>query len=232
MNTFRSNARVAGALLITAAAAGILSLPFSGLINEADYLVRVAGNENRVVIAALLELIMAFACAGIAIWLYPALRRQNEAMALGSVIFRGIEAVCFIVAATILMTTLTLGQEFVKAGTSDAAYFQTLGDSLLAARDWASYVFGAIAFGLGALLYYYLFYQSRLIPRWLSGWGLVAITLHIAAALLVMFGQDPLSPASLVLNLPILGNELVLAAWLIVKGFDSSALASSPVKQI
>lgn len=216
-----------GVLLITAAVAGILSLPFSGIVNEPDYLIKLTENKNRVIIGALFESIMAFACAGIAIWLYPVLKKHNEGLALGAVGFRIMEGVLFIVAAICLLSLLTLSQESVKAGASAASTFQTSGTLLLAVRFWASQVLAAIAFCLGALIYYYIFYQSKLIPRWLSGWGLIAITLHLAAVFLTMFALiTPFSTIQVIMNLPIFFQETVMAVWLIVKGFNPSAIAS------
>jgi hypothetical protein len=226
MNSARKIAIIVGVLFIIGDVAGVLSLSFLGVLDEPDYLAKLAGNETQVLIGALLELIMAFACAGIAIWLYPVLKKHDEALALGSVGFRIMEAVLFIVAVAGLFSLLAVSQEYGKAGAPDGSYFQTLGASIRAVRDSASEVLGAIAFSLGALLYYWAFFQSRLIPRWLSGWGLVAILLHLASALLVMFGLiSPWSTVHVVLNLPLL-QELVLAVWLIVKGFSPAAIAS------
>jgi hypothetical protein len=89
-----------------------------------------------------------------------------------------------------------------------------------------------IGFGLGALMYYYVFYQSRLIPRWLSGWGLIAIILHLTSVFLTNVGQiDPfLGSPILLLSMPIFFQELTLAVWLIVKGFNPPAIASGSVK--
>ncbi len=81
MNSDRKTAIIVGILFITAAVAGILSLPFSGIINKPDYLIKVTENKNIVIIGALLESIMAFACAGIAIWLYPVSRNGYGGMA-------------------------------------------------------------------------------------------------------------------------------------------------------
>ena len=79
--------------------------------------------------------------------------------------------------------------------------------------------------------YYYVFYQSKLIPRWLSGWGFLGAALSLAAALLTIFGQIiPFSTVFILLNFPIGVQEMVLAAWLIVKGFNSSAIASQSAK--
>lgn len=104
---------------------------------------------------------------------------------------------------------------------------------LLSVRDWAIQVFAAIAFSLGALMYYCIFYQSKLIPRWLSSWGFLGAALWLATALLSMFGQiGPFSTAKVLLAIPIAMNEMVLALWLIIKGFNPSAIASESVRQI
>jgi hypothetical protein len=78
------------------------------------------------------------------------------------------------------------------------------------------------------MLYYIIFYRTKLVPRWLSGWGIVAAIFTMFSALLTMYGLiAPFSTAQVILNLPILPQELVLAVWLIVKGFKPSAMAQS-----
>jgi len=230
MNSYRNNARIAGILFIAAIAVPILSMPFARHINTPDYLTNVAANANQVTIGAFIELIYAFACASIAIWLYPVLKKYNESLAIGSVAFRLIEGIFYAVAAVGLLSLLALSQEFVKAGASDVSSFQTLGTLLLATREGIGQ-FGSTAFIIGAFMYYYVFYKSRLIPRWLSVWGLVGVPFWIAAVLLNLFGLvEPFSTPLILLNLPIAINELVLAVWLIVKGFNSSAIASLSAK--
>jgi hypothetical protein len=92
-------------------------------------------------------------------------------------------------------------------------------------------VAGLLAFGLGALMYYYIFFQTKLVPRWLSGWGLIGIILIIVTSMLVMFRViGPMSTTQVVLAVPIAVQEMVLAVWLIVKGFNSSAIASLSAK--
>jgi hypothetical protein len=232
MNTNRNNARIAGVLFIIGTVAGLLSLILRPILGDPDYLIKVTENVNQVIIGVLFQLIMAFACAGIAIWLYPVLKKHNEALALGSVGFRIIEAVFDIVATIGLLSLLTLSQEYVKAGAPNASYFQTLGALLLGAHDSITNI-SLIPFCLGALMYYYVFYQSKLIPRWLSVWGLLAIIMNLTSALLVLFALiGHFSTAQVVLSFPILVQEMVLAVWLIVKGFNSSAIASGSTKQI
>ena len=90
-----------------------------------------------------------------------------------------------------------------------------------------------IVFGLGALMLYYMFYQSKLIPRWISVWGFVAIILHLATGFLIIFRlQSPFSTINTVMNFPIFLQEMVMAVWLIVKGFNPSAIAYGAAKQI
>ena len=179
MNSNRKTAIIVGVLFIIATVAPLLSLPFTRHIDTPDYLINVSANATQVIIGALFELIMAFAVAGIAITIYPILKKHNEALAIGYVGARIIEGVLFIVAVIGLLSLLTLSQEFVKAGAPDASYFQTLGGLLLAARDWGGHVVLDVAvFPLGALIFNYLLYQSKLIPRWLAGWGFIAGILY------------------------------------------------------
>ena len=231
MNSNRKIAIIVGLLFIAATAAGILSVVSLGsVLDGPDYLVTVSANENQVIMAALFILIMGFAVAGIGIMMYPILKKHNEALALGYVGFRVIEGVLFIVSVVSLLSLLTLSQEFVKAGAPGASHFQTLGTLLQEEQYWA-YHMGTISFGLAAPIFYYLLYQSKLIPRWLSVWGLIGVPLWLAASLLIMFGSLTASSGLVMfLYLPIGVNEMVLAVWLIVKGFNSSAIASGSVK--
>ncbi|MCK5128307.1 MAG: DUF4386 domain-containing protein [Clostridiales bacterium] len=227
MKTFRSNSISAGVLLIVAIVAGVLSIPFVG--NEAKYadIVGVAQSGNETIIGVILIIVMAAACAGIAIALYPALKKHNPALALGAVGFRIIEAVLFIVAASCLLPIVALGKEVLAMQATCAVALQESGNLLYKLQDSISLGPAAIAFCLGALMYYYIFYRSKLIPRWLSVWGIIAIVMHLVSALLVMFGAEAFSPITLALNLPIALQELTMAIWLIVKGFNLPKAASN-----
>lgn len=217
----RKTARIAGVLFIVATAASLASVPFLASMNAPDYLTSVSANGSQVEIGALLSFIAAVASASIAIALYPVLKRYREGLALGAVGFRLIEGAFYIVGIVFLLSLLTLSQEFVKPGAPDVSYFQTLGAVMLAGYHVAGNAASVTAFSIGALLYYYIFYQTGLIPRWLSGWGLVAAVLCMIAGALVLLGLvGPLSASQAVLALPIGVQEMVLAVWLIVKGFS------------
>ena len=225
-NSNRKTARIAGVLWIIATAASLASVPFLGHINDSNYLASVSANANQVTTGILLAFIAAIASASIAISLYPVLRRYNEGLALGAVGLRLIEGVFYVVGIVFLLSLLTLSQDFAKTAAPDPS-FQTSGAVLLAGYHSATNVASLLAFCLGATLYYLVFYQARLVPRWLSGWGLVGTALGMVAGLLGMFGViGPLSTPQALLALPIAVQEMAIAVWLIVKGFSSSAIAS------
>lgn len=207
-----------GVLFIVGTVAGILSLVFTGsILHDPNYLLKVFENQNQIVTGSLFVLIMGFSLAMMSVMLFPILKKHNEALALGAVVFRGaLEAVIYMTVAISWLLLLTVSQEYVKAGAPDASHFQTLGTLLLKASDQIGSILD-IVFSLGALMIYYLFYQSRLIPRWLSVWGLVGAILYLASGLLAVFSVD-----FGILEAPLALQEMVLAVWLIVKGFNSS----------
>ena len=223
MSTHRKAAIIVGVLYIIGTVAGALSLPGYKHWESPDYLTAVSANGNQAITGALWVLIMGFALAMMSVVLYPILRKHNEALALGAVIFRGaLEAVTYIVAVVCWLLLLVLSQEFVKAGAPDASHYQTLGTLLLKADLWNGHILG-IVFSLGALMIYYVFYQSKLVPRWLSVWGFVGGISYLAVPLLAMFGFE-----LGILEAPLGLQEMVMAVWLIVKGFNPSAIASEP----
>ena len=224
MNSVNSTARSVGALYIIGTVAGILSLAVTGPVrNTQDYLTSVAANETRLVVGALCIITMGLALAMIPIVLFPILRRHNEALALGYVVFRGgLEAVSYLAVATSWLLLIPVRQLYIQAGDLDASGFQALGAMLLLTHELGSIL--TIVFCLGALIFYYVLFQTRLIPRWLSGWGLIAIVPYIAAALLAMFGiTTTLSTTYVIFQLPLAIQEMALAVWLVIKGFNSSA---------
>jgi len=78
-------------------------------------------------------------------------------------------------------------------------------------------------FCIGALMLYALLYQSRRIPRWLSGWGFIAAPLMLAAGFLILVDGDPNSPFSTALYAPMALQEMVFALWLIFRGWGAPA---------
>ena len=155
MNSYRNNAIIAGVLFIIATVTNMLgNLSIKPILDATDYLTQISANENLMIIASLLVLISAFASASIAICLYPILKKHHEALALGSVGFRVMEGMLYIIGVVALLSLLTLSQEYVTAGASNASLYQSSGTLLLAVKTWAGQL-GVIAFTTGAMMYYY-----------------------------------------------------------------------------
>ena len=187
MNYFRKLAIIAGVLWIIYTGLDFLSFLFLGPVTSTNYLVSVSENRGLVGTGALLLLIGGVCASGIAISLYPVLKKFNAGLALGAVGFRISEGVLRFVAVCGYLLLITLSQQFVNAGAPDSSYFQTLGVLVKAGHDWVNGV-SLLAFSIGALLYYIIFYRTKLVPRWLSGWGLVAAILSMASVALVTVG--------------------------------------------
>ena len=229
MNTTRRTAVMTGVLLILATLAGpLLATPLTPDLTGTDYLARVSAHPNQVAAAVLLWIIGYLACAGIAVAMYPVLKKWNAGLALGSVVFRALEAAFYMIEVVCLLSLLTLSRQFATAGAVDRPSLQAIGDLLVSVHAHAALV-AVFAFCLGGFMYYYLLFQSRLVPRWLSGWGIVAIIGMLAACVLALF-SDNLITSYIPLAAPIGLQELVLAVWLIVKGFNPSAVAAGSVK--
>jgi hypothetical protein len=232
MNSNRKAAIIVGVLYIVATVAGVLSLaPLASLQDGPDILTNIAENENQLIMVAFLELIMAVAVAGVAFMIYPILKQNTdteikEGLALWYVGTRITEGATFVVGVLVTLSLLSLSQEFIKAGAPDASYFQTGGTVLIAASNYA-WMLGQSVFCIGVLMLNYLLYQSRRIPRWLSVWGFIGAPLMLVAGFLLLVEGDPNSPLSTILYAPLALQEMVFAVWLIVKGFNSSAIGSA-----
>ena len=234
MSTSRKTAVIVGVLFIIGTLAGVLSVVLtSSILNGPDLLAAVAANENQVIMAALLVLTMGLVLAMVPVVIFPVLKQHNEVLALGYVVFRGaLETLTYFVVVIAWLLLIPLSQAFVGAGAAAASSFQALGAlSLKAAEIGASLT--AIVFPLGAAMLYAVLYQSKLIPRWLSVWGVIAVALNfVSTGLAGVFGLTPqMSALQMVTNLPIFLQEMVMAVWLIVKGFNASAIASGSAKE-
>jgi hypothetical protein len=220
----RQAARLTGLLFIIATVANLVGAAVRPDLTGADYLGELSAQPDRVAAGALLVLIAAFACAGIAVAMYPVLRRTATGLALGSVVFRTLEAVMYGVAIVCLLSLSTLSQASFS-GAADLTALGAIGGLLLSLREHAALV-GVFAFCLGAFLYYTAFFRSRLVPRWLSGWGIAAIGMLAAASVLALFAGRPVTEY-VPMALPIFLQEMVLAVWLIARGF-SPVRAAAP----
>jgi hypothetical protein len=225
MNSSRKIAVMVGALFIFSNITFLLGAfgLVEPLLGAPDYLTLASEHRTQLVLGVLLELLNGVAYVGIAVLVFPILRQRFESMALWYVAFRIIEFVMQTLSDLSPLSLLNVSEAFVEAGTPASSSFQALGLLLQAQRDWA-FQMVTISLVLGALVFYYMLYQSRLIPRFISIWGIIGALGVVTSALLEIFG---ISPGILeFLGLLMLANELFLGGWLIVKGFNPSAVAS------
>jgi len=227
MTSDRRAALTAGAQLIVGSVSSVLAYNVleNPVLTGTGYLTTIAANAGRVSTGALLELVAAGTSAGIAIALYPVLRKRSEGLAVGAVAFRTLEAAMYAVAAVITLALLSLARHHaalaggVGIQESDGG-IQAIGDALTGVRQ-SAILAGVFAYITGALMYYFVFYRWRLVPRWLSVWGIAAEALMLAACVTATFhGTAVTSYTALIVPIGI--QEPVLAVWLIVRGFGAS----------
>ncbi len=215
MNNYRRTAIIVGILFIIGTIVLISSGVFSESIHAPDYLNTVAANQNSIKTAVLIELISAAAIVGIPIALYPILKKYSQTLAVGYLTARIFEVIFLVAGTVILLTILSLSQEYIVT-TSTSTFYSGAGVLLLAARDWCGILLD-FPFAIGAVILNYVFYKTLLIPKWFSVWGIFGGALWLAIAPLRLFGVDNIMIE--VLALPIAAQEMALAVWLIVKGF-------------
>ena len=179
-------------------------------------LVNVSKNLTRMRISNLVALLNSLAIVFLAVMFYVVFHKQYRTIALVALILFVAEAITLAVSKIGAYGLIPLSQEFVEAGAPEPSYLQTLGEFLYHGFDRLGYDIHMLFFCLGGILWYYLLYSSRLVPRPLAIWGLAAICLLSIPALLVLYRRGP-TPL-MILGLPYAPFELVLAVWLIVKG--------------
>ena len=230
MDPDRRSAVLTGTFFILGTVLGLLALGvvLAPLLGATDHLTAYGEGETRVLVASLLELLMGVTLIGMAVAVYPVLRKFSPAAAIAYFGARLLEGVIYIIGVLSMLMLVGLGKEYLAAGSPADSYFQVHGELLLALPEWAGHVILDVAiFPLGAVILYSVFYRERLVPRWLSGWGLIGAVLYWVAGLLVMFDViTPLETPHIMLQAPLGLQEMVLAIWLIAKGFSADALAS------
>ncbi len=228
MKTHRKTAIVVGVLFILAIATLFVGQAFyTPFIGSPDYLDIVYPNRAIVMIGILIEFIGILGLVLIPVFLFPILRRHNEVLALGYVSFRLFEAVLLSVAQVCKLLLINLSQGYLDRGGADASYFQNMGNSIESALYWndSGGLIYLVVFVIGALILYSALYKSRLVPRWLSVWGLIGAVAMLTASIVATFDILPVVFAVL-LMIPIPLQELTMSIWFIVKGFSPSAIAS------
>jgi len=231
MNSYRKTAIIVGVLFIMALVLFLIGKAFyEPILSSPDYLDNTYPNRVIVIIGILLEFISALAVVLIPVLLFPILKKHNEVLALGYVSFRLFEAVLLSVAQILKLSLVNLSQNYLNKGGVDASYFKNIGNSIQSVIYWVDHdgLIYLFVFGIGALILYSALYKSKLIPRWLSIWGLISAVAILIASVMATFGISLV--LAMLLVIPIAFQEQAMAIWLIVKGFNPSAIASESAK--
>lgn len=210
MDSLRKTAFVAGAFYLITFVSSIPALGLLGpVLNNPDYIIS-SGADTRVLLGGSLDLINALAAIGTAVALFAVVKRQNEAVALGFVASRLLEAAVIVVGVVSIFSVVTLRQDLAGATGADAASLVTTGQSLVAIRDWTFLLGPGLMAGINALLLGYLMYRSRLVPRVIPVLGLIGAPLHLASVTATLFGiNEQVSVWSAIAVAPIFVWELL-----------------------
>ena len=184
-----------------------------------------SGPDTGVIIGGILEIIVALTGIATAVALFPALKLQNQALSLGLIGSRILEAATIFAGVVCLMTIVTLRKTGVGADglvTSRA---------LLAMSDWFHLGQGLMP-AMDDLLLGTLLYQSRLVPRLLPVLAFIGVPLLVANTILLMFAATgPAMTLTTLGVLPIAVFEFGLGVYLIVKGFKPTAITAELDRQ-
>ena len=222
MESERRTAQVVGVLFIVATVASIVgSVVLGSVLDEDDYLISLGVHAGQVTLSAALFLIAAMSAFATAVLLYPILHRHDEGLATGYVGLRAFENVFYVAGTVGLLGMLTVSQNESTALAGEPVV-ALLGATLLAVRSWAVVLGTLIFFGLGAVILNVILFQARLVPRWLSGWGLLGAAGAFAYGIAGLLGYGTgLGSPLMLLAMPIALQEMVFAGWLLVKGFGT-----------
>ncbi len=231
MKNYRRNAVIAGMLYLLGTAFGIISALIGGKVissiitnkplPSSDLLGLLSANYHQLIGGSFFILLMGISLVAMTVFLYPIFKKDSEELAMGMLLFRGaLEGAWYILITLGVLTLAILGNEYAAVG-SNSVYLQSMGNILYQLQGLLGSV-GTIVFLIGATCIYISFYRTRLIPRWLTIWGLVGVVPYMIYALSKFFGVEHI--ILFYLQMVLAPQEIVMALWLIVKGFDKVAL--------
>lgn len=224
----RRTAQVAGVSYLITIVASIPAqfVLYGPVLSDPDYVLS-SGADTRVLWGGILELITALACIATAVVLFPVVRRQHEAAALGFVTARVFEAALIVTGMVSILSVVTLRDPEATAAESTSLVIAA--HALVAVHDWTFLIGPGVMPGVNALLLGYLLYRSKLVPRLIPAIGLIAAPFFLAAAVATVTGlNEPASIWTVIVTAPIFLWEFTLGVWLTVRGFTPS----SPVLQL
>ena len=231
MNTNRKIARIVGILFIIATASIFAGSIYEPFFNSPDYLDIIYPNKITVIFGLLLESIMIPAMFLIPILLFPILKKHNKVLAFGYLGIRSLESALIGVAQITKISLINLSRDYLNGGGADVLDFQNTGSSIQSKLYWINTdgIIYVVIFAIGAFILNFVLYKSKLIPRCLSIWGLIGALMILTGSILYAFTSTS-EVIAMLLIIPIAVQEMVMAVWLIIKGFNLSAINPKSVK--
>jgi len=219
MNSDKTIVKITGLLFLIQIVTYMIGNQFltSPVINSPDYLTSIYENSNQLLIGTLLEFICAIAVVAIAVLLFPILKKYSERIAMWYVVFRISEFTIIVFSKIKILSLIPLGQQYVNATMSENENLKTFGNIILNEYSIAVLMV-MVAFSIGAFMFYYLLYKSKLIPRFISVWGLIGVTLVLTANIFELSDNS----LGMLIYMPMGLNELFLGIWLLIKGLNLS----------
>lgn len=221
MRTNRKTAIFIGILFILHFIFGIFSsVP---VLEKPGYLVKLSEIEMQVLIAIFCQAAMAVVYVLIAVLFYPIISQYNKRLGMGYFSFRIIGAGFLFIGIGSLLLLLWLSQTFIAGGQANSANFELIAELLRRGRDVLNHIAMILPWSIGGLILYYSLFKIRLIPNWLSIWGVIGSAFTLVATVLLMLNIITIvNPIYFILNSPIAFCELIVAMLLIFKGFNNN----------
>lgn len=220
INTYRTTAKVVGALYILGFVVGIAG----SVLGTPEQLETVSARSMMIALGALLWVSAAAGDAAHGVMMFPILKQKNERIALGYFGARIVEAAVIAVSALFILLQIPLGAEFLKASASETSYLQSL-SGLFAQSQAYSYQIGMVTLGMAGLTLCYGFSRTKLVPQFFIIWGFIGYVSFLGGSILEILGFN----LQLLHTLPGGLWEISIGIWLIIKGFSSSAFTSKSV---
>ena len=230
MNQERKIAIIVGVLFLIALVLNIIAMPiYQPILNAEEFLTNAFPNNVKLIFGILLDFICIPAIILIPIMMFPILKKYSASLAIGYIGFRAIEGMLFILSLVNYLSLLSLSQNYLNSSMQDASRFQFAGNSIQAETSWLFLMYITF-FAFGAMILNHLLYKSKLVPRFISIWGFSAGVFMLIGAVVGMFGFMDTMKIMTICGPPIGLNEFVLVFWLLIKGFNSSAIGSTSQK--
>ena len=225
MDLDKFNPRFLGAAFLIVAVTSILSMIlFDSIVGTgsiSDSMINISNNLMQIRISILIDVICTIAIVFLGVFLYITLKKQNKNIALVALGLYIVESALLGVSKISHHSLFNISQEFVKAGAPDSSYFQTMATLFLSDAKF-TYSIHLLVFGLGALMFYYLFLKSKYVPLVFPAWGLIAASLLVIGTIIVLLFDLTI----IVMFVPNMLFELAIGVWLMVKGFGSQGIKS------